>query len=319
MSFASPIGLLALLALPLGALALWAARQRRRREALRFPALETLAAVLPPRPSWRRWLPAALTGLAVAALALAIAKPQRTVAVPVEEASVMLVSDASGSMAATDVDPTRLDAARSAAHTFLDEVPGSVRLGLVGFSSVPHTILRPTLDRDTLGETLDGLVADGGTATGDALAEALSALEPERGRGRAGANRRPPAAILLLSDGATTDGRDPVEVAREAARLRIPIYTVALGTPEGELPGGPRGSVPVPPDPETMREISRVSGGEAFTAEDGDELRGIYQRLGSQIGTRPRKREMTAGFAGAGLVLLLAAACAGAWNRGRVS
>jgi Ca-activated chloride channel family protein len=312
MSFASPVWLLALLALPLGALALWAARRRRRREALRFPALETLAGVLPARPSWRRWLPAALTGLAVAALALALAKPQRTVAVPVEEASVMLVSDASGSMAAGDVDPTRLDAARSAAHTFLEEVPGSVRLGLVGFSSVPHTILRPTLDRDTLGETLDGLVADGGTATGDALAEALTALEPER----PGA-RRPPAAILLLSDGATTDGRDPVEVAREAARLRIPIYTVALGTPEGELPGGPRGSVPVPPDPETMREISRVSGGQAFTAEDGDELRGIYQRLGSQIGTRPRRREMTAGFAGAGLVLLLAAACAGAWHRGR--
>lgn len=312
MSFASPIGLLALLALPLGALALSASRRRRRRDALRFPALETLAGVLPARPSWRRWLPAALTALAVAALALALARPQRTVAVPVEEASVMLVSDASGSMAATDVDPTRLDAARGAAHTFLDEVPGAVRLGLVGFSSVPHTILRPTLDRDTLGETLDGLVADGGTATGDALAEALTALEPER----PGA-RRPPAAILLLSDGATTDGRDPVEVAREAARLRIPIYTVALGTPEGALPGGPRGSVPVPPDPATMREISRVSGGEAFTAEDGDELRGIYQRLGSRIGTRPRKREMTAGFAGAGLVLLLAAACAGAWHRGR--
>lgn len=312
MSFASPIGLLALLALPLGALALWAARRRRRREALRFPALDTLAGVLPARPQWRRWLPAALSALAVAALALALAKPQRTVAVPVEEASVMLVSDASGSMAATDVDPTRLDAARAAAHTFLDEVPGSVRLGLVGFSSVPHTILRPTHDRDTLGETLDGLVADGGTATGDALAEALTALEPER----EGA-RRPPSAILLLSDGATTDGRDPVEVAREAARLRIPIYTVALGTPEGELPGGPRGAVPVPPDPETMREISRVSGGEAYTAEDGDELRGIYQRLGSQIGTRSRKREMTAGFAGAGLVLLLAAGCAGAWSRGR--
>jgi len=315
MSFATPIGLLALLLLPLGALALGAARRRRRREALRFPALDTLAGVLPARPQWRRWLPAALTALAVAALALALAKPQRTVAVPVEQASVMLVSDASGSMAATDVDPTRLDAARAAAHTFLDEVPGSVRLGLVGFSSVAHTILRPTHDRDTLGETLDGLVADGGTATGDALAEALTALEPEHGR--AGAQRRPPSAILLLSDGATTDGRDPVEVAREAARLRVPIYTVALGTPEGELPGGPRGSVPVPPDPETMREIARVSGGEAFTAEDGDELRGIYQRLGSQIGTRTRKREITAGFAGAGLVLLLAAACAGAWHRGR--
>jgi len=313
MSFSSPIWLLALLVVPLGALALWAAQRRRRRYALRFPAAGTLAAIVPRTPSWRRLLPAAVLGLAAAALVLALAKPERTVAVPVQEASVVLVSDASGSMAATDVEPTRLDAARSAAKTFLDKVPESLRVGLVGYSSIPHTVLRPTQDRETLRGTLDGLIADGGTATGDALAEALKTLEPANPKAR-----RPPAAVLLLSDGATTDGQDPVEVAREAARQKVPVYTVALGTPDGVVPGGRGGFTPVPPDPETLARIARASGGQAFTAENSDELRGIYEKLGRQVGTRPVQREMTAGFAGAGLALLLLSVGASVWYRGRL-
>ena len=305
--------LLTLLVVPLGALALWAAQARRRRDALRFPAVSTLAAVAPRTPAWRRVLPAALLGLAAAALALSLAKPERTVAVPVEQASVVLVSDASGSMAATDVKPTRLDAARGAAKTFLDKVPASLRVGLVGYSTIPHTVLRPTQDRDTVRSTLNGLVADGGTATGDALAEALGSLEPDTPK-----SRRPPAAILLLSDGATTDGRDPVEVAREAQRLKIPIYTVALGTPDGVVPGGPGGLTPVPPDPETLKRIADVSGGQAYTAEDADAVRGVYDKLGSMIGTKPVQREMTAGFAAAGFALLLLAGGAAVRFRGRI-
>lgn len=313
MSFSSPIWLLTLLIVPLGALALRAAQARRRREALRFPALASLAAAMPRTPAWRRWLPPALLGLAAAALALSLAKPERTVAVPVQQASVVLVSDASGSMAATDVSPTRLDAARGAAKTFLDEIPDSLRVGLVGYSTIPHTVLRPTQDQDTVRTTLDGLVADGGTATGDALAEALKSLEPSNPKAK-----RPPAAILLLSDGATTDGQDPVEVAKEAGRLKIPVYTVALGTPEGVVQGGAGGVTPVPPDPETLRRISQASGGQAYTAENSDELNGIYEKLGSQVGTKPVQRQMTAGFAGAGFALLLLAVGAGVWFRGRI-
>ncbi len=313
MSFADPVWLLALLVVPLGALALRATQARRRRDALRFPAAATLAGVLPRTPAWRRWLPTALLGLAAATLAVSLAKPERTVAVPVEQASVVLVSDASGSMAATDVKPTRLDAARGAAKSFLDKVPDSLRVGLVGYSTIPHTVLRPTQDRDTVRSTLNGLVADGGTATGDALAEALTSLEPDKPNAK-----RPPAAILLLSDGATTDGRDPVDVAREAERLKIPIYTVALGTPDGVVPGGPGGFTPVPPDPETLRRIARISGGKAYTAEDADAVRGIYDKLGSQIGTKPVQREMTAGFAAGGFALLLLAAGASVRFRGRI-
>ena len=143
-------------------------------------------------------------------------------------------------------------------------------------------MLRPTLDRDTLSVTLDSLEAGGGTATGDAIQTALGnigLIDDQK--------RHPPAAIVLLSDGKTTAGSDPIEAARNAARLNIPIYTVALGTPDGVVPGGFGGYIPVPPDPETLREIARVSHGQAFTAEDSDELDGIYERLGRQIGTKP--------------------------------
>jgi Ca-activated chloride channel family protein len=311
MSLAAPLFLLALLVLPLGWLTERALRGRRRRAALRFPATATVAAVSPRFPSWRRWLPAALLALAIAALVVALARPERTVAVAVEEASVVLVSDTSGSMAAEDVEPTRLDAARAAAETFLERVPEGVRVGLVGFSSVPHTTLAPTLDRETVRVTLASLAADGGTATGDALAAALDTIEAQENTGR-----RPPSAIVLLSDGATTEGRDPVTVAREARRQNVPVYTVSLGTPEGVVPGRLGGVIPVPPDPETMRRIAEVSGGKTFRAEDADELDGIYRDLGRQVGTKPEQRELTAGFAGAGLVFLLASlTLATRWRR----
>ena len=136
---------------------------------------------------------------------------------------------------------------------------------------------------------------------------------PEEGK-----TKRPPSAIILLSDGKTTEGSDPVEAAREAARLKIPVYTVALGTPDGVVPGGPAGYIPVPPDPETLREMAQVSGGQAFEVDDGDELQGVYEKLGSSVGTRPEQREITAGFAGGGLILLLAAFGSSVYWRGRL-
>lgn len=300
MSFAEPVALLALVVLPLGWLLAHVMRRRRRRGALRFPATATVAAVTPRVPSWRRWLPAALLAGAVAALVVALARPERQVAVPIEEATVVLVSDASGSMAARDVEPTRLDAARRAAATFLKRVPDGVRVGIVGFSSVPHTSLAPTLDRDSVAVTLGALTADGGTATGEALAAGLRLIDEQGKNGD-----RPPSAIVLLSDGTSTEGRDPVEVARAARRANVPVFTVALGTPDGVVSGRFGGTVPVPPDPATMRRIADVSGGRSFTAEDADRLEGIYGDLGRQVGSRTEPRQMTAGFAGAGLLLLL--------------
>lgn len=301
MSFASPLVLLSLAALPV--LAAGYAWQRRRpgRYSARFPGVPVLAGAVAATPRWRRHIPAAVAALALAALAVALARPHATVAVPVERASVVLVTDASRSMLATDVEPSRMDAARGAAEAFLDGVPDELRVGAVAFSTTPRSAVAPSPDRGPVRAHLASLHADGGTATGDGLAEALRLLEADDGQ-------RPPAAILLLSDGETTTGRDPVEVARQARAAHVPIYTVALGTSEGTITGDSGALLPVPPDPETMDEIAAASGGESFDVDDAEQLDAVYERLGSQIATRPEKREITAGFAGGGMALLLAAA-----------
>ena len=303
MSFLSPLALLALLVVPLAVGAHLQAQRRRRRYPVRFTAMPALAAVLPTGPQWRRHVPMALFALALAALALALARPQTTVAVPVERASVVLVTDVSRSMEAVDVQPTRLDAARAAAGSFLDEVPEELRVGLVAFSDSAQSLQSPTTDHDEVRAALDTLDPISATATGAGLRTALEDLQQPRGRER----ERPPGAIVLLSDGAATDGTAAMDAAHQARRLRIPIFTVALGTPEGEvtLPDGRRLSVP--PDPDALQRIARTSGGDAFQAEDADQLGAVYERLGSQIGTKQERREITSAFAAGGLVLLVAA------------
>ncbi|HEX8119928.1 MAG TPA: VWA domain-containing protein [Solirubrobacteraceae bacterium] len=303
MSFASPAWLAALAIIPLGAILSSLARRRRRRWAVRFPAVSTVAAVAPRPSAWRRRIPAALLALAVIALVGALARPQSTVAVPIERATVMLITDGSRSMQAVDVEPSRIAAAKAAASAFLDKVPDRLRVGFVGYSQTPTIVQRPTTEHDAVRSALEALNADGGTATGEAIDAALNALEEKGQRGRA------PAAIVLLSDGKSTDGRDPVDIARRARRLHVPIYTVALGTEEGVVPGGPYGQVlPVPPDPETMRRIAQVSGGKAYEIDEGDALQKVYDTLGSRLGTRNVKREVSASFALGGLLLLAAAA-----------
>jgi Ca-activated chloride channel family protein len=305
MSFASPLWLLGLLAVPLALAAHVAAGRRARKYAVRFTAIPSLRLAAGTTPAWRKHLPAALAAAALAVLVLALAKPQHSVAVPVRSASIMLVTDHSRSMEATDVSPTRLAAAEGAAHTFLKQLPSSVRVGIVTFSSSADAVQAPTTNHDLVGEVIDHQVADGATATGDALQVALGQLARERSK----SGTKPASAIVLLSDGATTTGIDPVEVARTAKAQHVPIYTVALGTPNGVLPGGAfQPDIPVPPDPQTLRLISETSGGRTFTAQDSDQLASIYRTLGASFGTRKAKREITASFAIGGLVLLLGAA-----------
>jgi Ca-activated chloride channel homolog len=304
-SFASPLYLAVLALVPLALAAHTVARRRARRYAVRFPALPTLAPLLPRVSTWRRRLPLGLFLAALAALGLALARPHATVAVPREQASIVLVTDVSRSMLADDVEPNRLEAARAAAKRFLEEVPDEARVGAVAFSTDPHTLEPPTDDRGEIEELLDSLDADGGTATGDALAAALGMLDDGP------AATRPPAAILLLSDGSTTTGRDPTDVARAAKRLHIPIHTVALGT-DGATIETPTGAiVPVSPDPETMREIAELSGGRAFEADAADDLSHIYETVGSRVATKKEKREITVAFAAGGGLLLAAAAAFG--------
>jgi Ca-activated chloride channel family protein len=204
-------------------------------------------------------------------------------------------------MAAQDVEPTRLEAVRAAANDFLDRVPDDLRVGAMSFAQTPLSTTRPTTDRDAVRDLIDDTIANGGTGTGDALDVAIDAVRPKGEK-----DRDKPAAIVLLSDGRTTSGKNPVIVSRRAKDLRVPVYTVSLGTEDGTVPGN-GAPFPVPPDPETMKRVAQVSGGRFYNVTDGSRLTEIYQRLGRQIGSHEEQRDMSVVFAAAGLLALLAA------------
>jgi Ca-activated chloride channel family protein len=313
MSFGAPLWLLALALVPLAIVAAIRARRRANRYAIRFPAMSTLRAAVAAEPSRSRHLPAALAVAAIGLLAIALARPHVTYRAATNSASLMLITDHSGSMAASDVQPTRLAAADSAANTFIDQLPSTVRVGAIGFGSSPDAVQGPAANHDAARALIDAQSANGGTDTGDALSLALQLLQ--------GSNpKHAPSAIVLLSDGAANAGPSPVVVARQAAQDHIPIYTVALGTPNGVIqsPDPYQPSVPVPPDPQLMAQIAQVSGARAFNAQSADQLSSIYKHLGSQLSTVSRKREITVVFAVAGLVLLLGSAATSVRWSGRL-
>jgi Ca-activated chloride channel family protein len=292
MSFQSPWLLLGLLVLPLLGAAYAVTERRRRRAAEAFASPGVSASVVPRRPGWRRHVPLALAGLATAALIGALARPQVSVAVPSEQASIVLAMDHSGSMMATDVAPSRLVAAREAGEAFLGKVPARVRVGGVVFNDVATAVSSPVTDREAVKQAINAaMTPSGGTATGDALATSLEMIKATKA----------PGAIVLLSDGKATHGRDPLPVADEAKRLGVPIYTVALGTAGGTLPNGDA----VPPDTATLSEIASRSGGQAFTADQAEELSAVYEKLGSEVAEKLQKREVTSAFAGGAALLLL--------------
>jgi Ca-activated chloride channel family protein len=300
-SFQAPLYLLGLALVPVAIAVYLLADRRRRAGTARFSNPELLPAVAPRRPGIRRHLPLILYGTALTAVLVALARPEATVAVPEERAAVVLATDISGSMEARDVSPSRMEAVRAAALDFLDRAPRDLRVGAVAFNHSVRSMEAPTADRADTRALIERLTPSGGTATGEGLAAALGMFDQER--------RRPPAAIILLSDGASTHGRDPIPVAREAARARIPIYTVALGTDAGTIQvEGRDGSTvtrQVPPDRETMQRIAAISGARTFSAQAGDELATVYERLGSQVATRDERREVTAAFAGGAAAFLL--------------
>ena len=295
MTFQSPWLLLGLLLLPLLAWAYASAEKRRRRAAAAFAAPAVSASVVPKRPGWRRHAPLAFAWLAIAALIGALARPQVSVAVPAEQATIVLAMDHSGSMAATDVAPSRLTAALDAGEAFLGKVPKKVRVGGVVFDNVAEAVQSPTTDRTELKTALkDAMKPSGGTATGDALAVSLEMARS--------AGKKVPSAIVLLSDGKATHGRDPLPVADEAKKLGVPIYTVALGTASGTLPNGDA----VPPDTATL-ERDRVALRRPGVHRVGVER---AQRRLQEARLRGRdeegaEREVTAGFAGTAAIFLL--------------
>jgi Ca-activated chloride channel homolog len=303
------------------------AQRRRARYAARFTNLDLLAKVARSA-SWRRHLPAALYLLALTTLLLALARPQAVALVPKEQATVVLVMDVSGSMNATDVQPTRLTAAQQSAISFLGQLPAKFRVGLVSFSSTAQILTRPTTDRDAVQNAIASLRAEGATAMGEGIERALElkrpptppgttttlpgATPPSTAAPNPGAD--PPMVILLLSDGANTQGRtQPLDAARHARQLNVPVYTIALGTDTGmvDVPDEQTGQlrrIPVPPDRFTLRRIAEATNARSFNAPSSKDLKTIYQDLGSKIGFVKQRQEVTAGFAAGALLLLVAGA-----------
>jgi Ca-activated chloride channel homolog len=306
-SFERPLALIALALIPV-IVGLYYARERRRtRVAARWGSPALLPNVIDRSPGKLRYLPLAILLVALAAMVVGVARPHAVVSVKREEATVVLAIDVSRSMKADDVEPTRLDAAREAAKAFVDEVPKKFRVGVVSFASRANAALPPTEDRSLVEAALDSLKPGEGTAIGDAIA--LSAQLGKDQLTEDGA--RPPKAVLLISDGAPDGGSTPPrEAAEKAKELSVPIYTVVVGTEQGvveeELPGGLRQRIQVPPDPDVLKLVAEVSGGEFFTAVDDEGLKQVYEELGSRLGHRDKSREITDVFAGGSAALLLA-------------
>ena len=318
MSFTWPLVLTALAALPI-LVGLYIDIDRRRvASQARFGNPDLLPNVVDRAPGRLRYLPPLVLLVALALMIVGVARPHATVTVPREEATIVLAMDVSRSMKATDVQPTRLDAARVAAKTFLDEVPKKFQVGVVSFASRAVVGVAPTEDRALVSTALDSLKPGEGTAIGDAVALSLRVGQPS-----GAASETPPRAIVLLSDGARDGGQvAPSAAAQQAKHRGVPVYSVLVGTPDGvvqeKLAGGYRQIIRVPPDPQTLQQVSTTSGGRFFSAPDAEGLKRVYEDLGSRLGTRQQNREVTDVFAAVAAALLLIAATTSAFLFKRV-
>jgi Ca-activated chloride channel family protein len=318
-SFAWPLALVALLAVPLAVAGYLALERRRQRQAAVFANPELVPNLVGRRPGRLRHLPPALGLLALAALATGLARPHATLSVEREEATVVLAMDTSRSMVATDVPPTRLVVAQQAVRRFLEQLPEGYRVGMVSFAQSAQTVLPATANREAALAALRNLRTGDGTALGEGIARAVQVAQrvrPEKGR-------RPPSAVLVLSDGAQTQGvLEPLQAAQRAAKLKIPVHTVAFGTPDGVVEvkddNGFTQRVTVPPDAPTLRRVSRATGGRFYAAPDAASLNAVYEELGSRVGHVKEEKEVTAAFAAGGAVLLLAAGALSALLFGRL-
>jgi Ca-activated chloride channel homolog len=306
MSFQSPLALIGLVLVPV-LVGLYVLRERRRQSyATRFTAPALLPNLVAAAPGWRRHLPVALFLVALAAMIVGVARPHASVSVQREEATVLIAIDSSLSMSAQDVRPSRLVAAQSAAQTFVDGMPKKFRVGVIGFAGRAYVAVPPTEDRELVHGALKALKPGEGTALGDAVALGTRLARAER----TSDGRIPPTAMLVISDGAQMSGRTTPEVAATQAKsVHIPVYTVVIGTPDGvvnvPVAGGYQAQLRVPPSPETLRTVARVTSGQFFTAPDGTRLRQIYEKLGSRLGQRRQKREITDLFAGGSAAFLV--------------
>jgi Ca-activated chloride channel family protein len=290
------------------ALAYVAVSLRRQVYAARISSASLLSSVVPSRPAWwRRHVPAILLLLTLTGLVVSLARPARAERVPRERATIILAIDVSNSMAATDITPNRLEAAKLGAMAFVDQLPPRINLGLVSFAGTASILVSPTTDRDAVRAGIHGLQLGPATAIGDGISVSLQAITAASERlSDAGASPAP-AAIVLLSDGETTRGRPNAQAAADAKEAHVPVDTIAYGTPGGSLDLGGQ-EIAVPVNESALRAIAETTGGSHHRAASGDELESVYRGLGSSIGYRTEHREITMWFVGLSLALGMAAA-----------
>ncbi len=305
-AFLSPERLLILLVIPVLVLAYVFASRRKNRRGMRFTNTSMLDVVVPRQSQWRRHVAVALSLLSLVTLTAAFARPKTQVDVPRERATVVLVLDASLSMQATDVPPSRLAAAKQAAVQFVQQLPERFNVSVVSMAGSPAILVPPTLAHNTVENAINSIQLQESTAIGEGIAAALSALQ-QAPKDPKNQNSAAPGAIVLLSDGSNTTGRSPQQAAAAAKVAKVPVYTIAYGTENGyvDLDGKRE---PVPVNHQEMQDLARISGGDYFPAATADQLKKVYANIGSEVGYEKADREVTARFAGYGLALAVLAA-----------
>ena len=309
--------------------------RRKKKQVLRYASLGMVRDAMGAGQRFRRHIPPLLFLLALTALVVAVARPTATLTLPSQHETIILAMDVSGSMRAADVEPNRIGAAQAAARAFVADQPASARIGVVSFAATASVVQPPTRNRDDILAAIDRFQLQRGTAVGSGILVSLKTIFPDvefdlRGsnprddpRGvpldKAGASGKaapktvPPgsytsAAIILLSDGQTTTGPNPIEAARMAADRGVRIYTVGIGTPNGEILGSEGWSMRVRLDEESLKTIANVTHGEYFYASNAKDLKKVYESLNTRLALETRQTEITALLAAAAAVITLLAA-----------
>jgi Ca-activated chloride channel homolog len=344
MLFSWPWALLSVLIIPLIlAIREWA-RRRRRRAAVRVTSIAIVRSALPGRTRWTRLIPPALFMAGIALLAVGAARPQASVPVPKKSATILLAFDTSGSMCSTDVDPNRITAARKAAAEFIESQRGGPRIGLVTFAGTAGLLVPPTDDTKSLIKSLDGLTVSRGTAIGqamltsiDAIAEVDPSVPPTGANPGGGREGYAGSAIVVLTDGANTQGVAPQTAAREAALRGVRVFTIGFGTTQpapmvcdnsqfdgfGGFGGFGRGSFDrgrnfLTIDEPALKQIAQTTGGSYHRAENADQLQGALDALPGSFTVINQRIDTAAAFAAGGAVLITAALSLSLWwNRPR--
>ena len=316
---------------------------RRKKTAVRFASVALVKQALGKGPGWRRHVPPALMLLAVTTLLLAVARPMAVLKLPSNQETIILAMDVSGSMRAADVQPNRLVASQEAAKAFVAGLPRSVRIGVVSFAGTAAVVQAPTFSREDVVAAIDRFQLQRGTAIGSGIVLSLATLFPDEGidlsqiTGQARAMPPAPgdkpkktlqpvepgsyssAAIILLTDGQRTTGPDPMEAAKMAAERGVRVYTVGIGTKNGEIIGFEGWSMRVRLDEETLKSIANFTRANYFYAGTAEDLKQVYEGLSSRLVVETKETEITALFAAVGAALAVLAAGLSVWWFGRVT